>query len=216
MQAKHAVSINKIILFVVFITASIITSLFVYRSTHSIEPMHSDNSLLFSAGRDIKAFDLVAADGTAFTAKNFLGHWTLMFFGFTHCATVCPTTLGMLSKAYVDLHKNHPDLQIVLVSLDPQRDDIKTLANYTKRFHRDFIGVSGKTQELRKLQSQLGIYSERRDMTNQGSGGYQIQHSSSILLINPQGKWVGMFKYGMTPSAFTQTVNADLKQLARK
>lgn len=212
------ISNNKIILFVMFVCAAIMTSVFVFHSRQQPQQptLSPDLGMVFPVARDIKDFNLLTANNQPFTQKSFYNHWTLLFFGFTHCASVCPTTLDMMSKAYGDLHKQYPNLQIALVSLDPDRDDANSLATYTHSYHPDFIGVTGKLQELRKLQSQLGIYSERDTSTT--SSNYQIQHTASIMLINPEGKWQGLFKFGLKPDqfaqAFTTSVNAYAQEKA--
>lgn len=208
MTTHQKISNHKIILFAVFVMAAIMSSLFVFRMSHmEKQTVAADEfSTIFTVPRDIKDFELVKADGTPFKQKDLLNHWTLLFFGFTHCPNVCPTTLAMLSKAYPDLHKSYPNLQVVLVSLDPERDSVDVLSKYTKQFHADFMGTSGKIQELRKLQSQLGIFS----VNDNG----ELQHTSSIILMNPQGKWSGLFKYGMTPNEFTKSFDKSVNRLS--
>ncbi|MBV9576224.1 MAG: SCO family protein, partial [Gammaproteobacteria bacterium] len=110
------------------------------------------------------------------------------------------------------LHAQYPNLQVVLISVDPERDTPTSIAHYTQSFHPDFIGVTGKIVELRKLQSQLGIFAARDEAAGEQ---YQIQHTSSILLINPQGKWAGIFKFGMTPQELTQSVETSIPFLAK-
>lgn len=128
-----------------------------------------------------------------------------MFFGFTHCSSVCPVSLEMLNKSYPALQAAIPDLQVVFVSLDPVRDTKAELKKYTESFNPNFIGISGKIESVRKLQSQLGVYSAVDNSANT-KDGYQLQHTSSIMLISPQGKWVGMFKFGLAPDVFEQLV----------
>jgi protein SCO1/2 len=217
MQNRKPVIENyKIITFVVFVCAALITSLFVYHLSHQEKSVAAKDgsSLILPVGRDLKSVTLVrSSDGAAFKERDFLNHWTLLFFGFTHCSSVCPVTMQMMSKAYPALHDMFPDLQVVLVSLDPERDDKATLKKYTHSYHPDFIGVSGKIEDVRKLQSQLGIYSAV-DQSQSKDGNYQLQHTSSIMLINPQGKWVGMFRFGMNPDEFTQAVKDGVTSLS--
>lgn len=214
MQKKPLVSIHQIIIFVVFVSVALITSLFIFHLRH--KPMQTqlanDAGMIFPAARDIKPFELVTAGNNKFTEKNFYQHWTLLFFGFTHCSSVCPTTLDMMKRAYAKLHAQYPNLQVVLISVDPNRDTPASLATYTHSFHPDFIGVTGNIQELRKLQSQLGIFAVR-DNGAEGNA-YQIQHTSSILLINPQGKWAGIYKFGLTPDALAKSVEESIKALS--
>jgi protein SCO1/2 len=208
MKNTPIISTQKIIVFVVFVCASLITSLFVYHSSQkNIHPvLSSDIGLIFPVPRDIKSFELMTANQQKFTEKDFYQHWTLLFFGFTHCASVCPTTLDLMNRAYHDLHAKYPDLRIVLVSVDPERDTPESLTQYVQGFNHDFIGVSGKVQDIRKLQSQLGIFSARDSASND----YQIQHTSSIMLINPKGKWAGVFKFGLTPSDLIKGIETSI------
>ncbi len=161
--------------------------------------------------RDLKSVDLIQANSQTFTDRNLFSHWTLMFFGFTHCNSVCPVTLEMLSKTYPAIHAKVPNLQVVFVSLDPERDTKVELQKYTKNFNAEFIGVSGKIENIRKLQSQLGVYSAR-----EGNGSnYQLQHTASVMLISPEAKWVGMFKFGLPPKEFEQAVLSAITTISQ-
>lgn len=208
-------STNKIVMLLVFLCAALISSLFIYRFSHQMPPLTlaEDKGTIFTITREIKPFELVAATDEKFTEKNLAGHWTLMFFGFTHCSSICPTTLEVLNRAYEKLHPAYPNLQVVMISLDPTRDSIDVLRNYTQKFNQDFIGVSGKTQNLRKLQSQLGVFSENDGKNS--NGDYQIQHTASIMLIDPHGKWAGIFSNGMKPDELAQGFEIAVKSLSR-
>lgn len=205
---------NKIIIFVVFVCCALMTSLFVYHNTHKqvLTTLADGNVTLFPVARDIKPFELTASNNQKFTQNNLMNHWSIVFFGFTHCSSICPTTLDMLGHAYNKLHESYPNLQVVLVTLDPSRDTLSALSNFTHSFHPAFIGVTGKIQDIRKLQSQLGIFSAQDGTASDPN--YQIQHSATIVLINPEGKWVGMFKYGMTPDQFTAAFEESMKHYA--
>ncbi|HEX4044612.1 MAG TPA: SCO family protein [Gammaproteobacteria bacterium] len=203
----------RIATLVVFVCAALITILFLF---HLKQPtvktvLSADAGTVFPIGRSIRNFELVTAQ-QPFTQKELLGHWTLITFGFVHCSTVCPITLAMLDKTYQQLHADYPNLQVVFVSLDPERDLPNTVADYARSFNPAFIGVTGKVDVLRKLQSQLGIYAERDPAPNT-NGHYQIQHTPSILLINPQGKWAGIFKYGMNPNQFAAAFKESVEAL---
>lgn len=211
MQNTPVISNQKIIMFVMFVFAAIMTSVMVYhlRNQTVVTSANSNEALIFPDARDIKPFTLITADNQKFSLDNFKDHWTLVFFGFTHCASICPTTLSMISKTYSDLQREYPSLQVVLVSLDPDRDTPSVVTQYAQSYNSAFVGVTGKLEELRKLQSQLGIYSERTPNTTDGN--YQIEHTSSIMLINPKGQWAGMFKFGMNPTEFRQVFMESVK-----
>lgn len=214
---SQTISNNKIVFFVVFICAAIITSVFVFHMRQQpVQPaLAPELGLVFPVPRDIKSFELDATTSQKFSEKNFYQHWTLLFFGFTHCASVCPTTMAMIGRTYDRLHEKYPNLQVALVSLDPERDTLASLTTYTHSYHPDFIGLTGKLQELRKLQSQLGVYSARDSQNAAAGSNYQIQHTSSIMLINPQGKWAGLFKFGLRPEQFAQAFEQAVKQLTK-
>ncbi|MBV9575761.1 MAG: SCO family protein, partial [Gammaproteobacteria bacterium] len=105
MQSRK-ISINQLVIFVVFLSAALITSLFVYHLSHKPEKsdLPPERGILFPAARDIKSFELMTAENKAFTLENFYHHWSLVFFGFTHCASVCPTTLDLMKHVYNKLH----------------------------------------------------------------------------------------------------------------
>lgn len=210
-------STNKIVALLFFICTAIMASVFVYYMSHkqpaeSTPLISSDDGIIFPSARELKPFELMTTEGNAFTEKNLRGHWTLLFFGFTHCSSICPTTLTLFKNSYDQLHKAYPNLQIVFISLDPERDTRARLSSYTQGYNPAFISVSGKIQELRKLQSQLGVYSSN-DASSQNN--YQIQHTASIMLINPHGEWAGLYKYGMTPTHFTQVVADSMQAINR-
>jgi protein SCO1/2 len=213
MTNPSIISTNKLIALIVFICAALMTSLFVYHSTQKTpKPILSpDIGLIFSVPRDIKPFKLTTAKNEPFTERNLYHHWTLLFFGFTHCADFCPTTLTLMTRIYPKLHQNHPNLQFIFLSIDPERDTPDVLKQYTQSYHPDFMAVTGKIHELHKLQSQLGIVASRVPGTQ--STHYQMQHTTSILLINPQGKWAGLFPYGLKPNELINGIETSIHSL---
>lgn len=210
-KRTEVISTNKIIFAVIFVCAALITSLFVYNLSHRPEKiLPQEMGLIFPEPRDIKNVELVTTDGKAFTQKNFYERWTLVFFGFTHCSNICPASLDVLNRAYTELKATHPDLQVVFISLDPERDKPAQLEKYVQSYNKNFIGASGKLDGLRKLQSQFGVYSTRDESSG---SNYQLQHSASIFLINPKGKWSGMFNYGLKPTELTKAINIGMNNM---
>jgi protein SCO1/2 len=154
---------------------------------------------IFSKPRELKPFQLNTAH-SSFTSAQLQKHWTLLFFGFTHCSNICPTTLVNLKDIYQQLHPHWPALQVVFVSIDPDEDSPERLKTYVKNFNPHFMGVTGSPEQLNELKKQFGAFSEK---TAKG-----ITHSSSVLLINPQGQWVASFPYGMK----TEEMRAELEK----
>lgn len=202
---------THIVASVAFISAAIMASLFFYRGLKpSPAPLLASNEgFVFPVAREIKTVELTTAANQSFKLANFYQHWTLLFFGFTHCADVCPTTLTLLNRTYSALKPTYPNLQVVLVSLDPERDNVLALATYVHTFNPEFIGATGSLPNLRKLQSQLGVFSTKTIQA--ANGAYQIQHTASVLLINPQGKWAGAFNANLTPEQFIKAFKKSVQ-----
>lgn len=134
----------------------------------------------------MEAFALDGADGKTLTEATLRGKWTLLFFGFTHCPDVCPTTLATLSEV-MKLLENTPDFarhgQVIFVSVDPGRDTPEALARYVEHFQSDFLAATAPPARLKALTHQLGILHTQVPF---GSGEeYSVDHTASILLIGP-------------------------------
>ncbi len=140
-------------------------------------------------------FRLVDQDGNAFTRDSLMGHPSLLFFGFTHCPDICPATLQQLAVARRELAGQRGDAgglpDIILISVDPDRDSAATLKAYTGHFGEGVSGLSGDAGELQKLTSALGIYYAR-----EGTPGpdYTISHSTAVLLIDGEAKFQAIFR----------------------
>lgn len=201
MSSTHTKKIVFSLLSVMFLLMGLVIY---YHYQHQAQPimLNQEKALLFTAGRDLKPFSIQTGAEQKFSERNLAQHWTLVSFGFTHCSSICPATLGMLSKAYPALHKSYPNLQVLFVSVDPERDSPEEVNTYAKRFHPDFVGATAKLTEVRKLQGQFGVASMRDE--NSLNQDYQIIHTPSIMLVNPKGQWVAMFKNDVRPNEFIQ------------
>ncbi len=139
---------------------------------------------------------LARDEGQSFTNETLEGEWTLMFFGFTFCPDVCPATLAHMSHMMKALRAQSPALaariNVVLVSVDPQRDSPEKLDGYVRFFDEDFIGVTGTPANLQALAQQLNVAYEFVGDTS--SNSYLIEHSSHVVLINPKGDYQGIIK----------------------
>ena len=137
----------------------------------------------------VKDFELTTQYGTTFSAADLTNHWTLMFFGYTHCPDVCPTTLTELASLAQRL-PDEREPQIVFVSVDPQRDSPEHLKQYVAYFNEHFLGLTGPMDKISALTEQLNIKHSREAAVD---GQYTVNHSSAILLIDPQGRYVAKF-----------------------
>ncbi len=128
---------------------------------------------------------LLDHDSAPFTLDQLRGKWSLVFFGFTSCPDICPTTLDVLARAHENL-KNHERYQangqIVFVSVDPERDSPERLGEYVKYFHEDFIGVTAAEPELKALAAKIGAVFMK---ISQGGEAYSVDHSAGVFYIDP-------------------------------
>lgn len=137
--------------------------------------------------RKIYPFNLTDNRGKPFTKDSLKGHWTLMFFGFTNCGYVCPTTLSALNKMFNNLkaHLSPPLLpEVVLVSVDPERDSVKRMNDYVKSFNPAFRGARADMEETKTLANQMSVVFDKVAMPN---GNYMVNHSTEIMLLDPEG-----------------------------
>jgi protein SCO1/2 len=147
---------------------------------------------LLDTPRNIGEFELTDHYDDPFTPARFKGHWSLVFFGFTYCPDVCPTTMTFLNEFIASLEGTEAqDTQVVMVSVDPARDTVEQLAGYVPFFNPEFIGVTGEFLDIHRFATALNT--PFRKVAGDG-GDYQVDHSSNVVLINPRGDYHGFFK----------------------
>lgn len=184
-------TIAGLLLFITVIVAG-----FVYRVSlpriMTASEMSANGLYLLETPRNIGEFDLIDHHGNPFNPGRLEGQWTLVFFGFTHCPDICPTTMTFLNTFLESLEGTEAeDPQVVMVSVDPARDTVQQLADYMPYFNPDFIGVTGEFLDIHRFATKLNT-PFRKVMDEDGS--YQVDHSSNIVLINPRGDYHGFFR----------------------
>ena len=184
-------TIAGLLLFITVIVAG-----FVYRVSlpriMTASEMSANGLYLLETPRNIGEFDLIDHHGNPFNPARLEGQWTLVFFGFTHCPDICPTTMTFLNTFLESLEGTEAqDPQVVMVSVDPARDTVQQLADYMPYFNPDFIGVTGEFLDIHRFATKLNT-PFRKVMDEDGS--YQVDHSSNIVLINPRGDYHGFFR----------------------
>jgi len=146
--------------------------------------------------RRIDDFALHDDHGQLFSLEQLRGHWTLMFFGFTNCPDVCPTALyelQNLKRLLEEKTDNDSEVpRVLFVSVDPERDSAEKLNQYLSYFDPEFIGVTGAHEQLQPFTRQAGI-AYHIENHEAGATGYAVDHSSGILLFNPDGRLQGVF-----------------------
>lgn len=151
-------------------------------------------SALLSKPRALQPFQLTYTGKPQFSNHDLRDKWTFLFFGYSHCPDVCPTTLSELARAY-DLLEAIPDAlndtQFVFISVDPARDTPKMLATYAGYFNPAFIGVTGEPEQLTALARQMDIQFR---LGTGSDDSYSVDHSSAVLLIDPQVRYYARLK----------------------
>ena len=153
-----------------------------------LPPLRAGTDL--SPPRGLPAFDLVDHRGAPFDRQSLVGHWSLVFPGFTQCPDICPTTLATLNRLMAQLDGGAKGMRVVLLTVDPERDTPEALARYLAYFNPEFIGLTGDPAEVARLHAALGITAIRIP----GAGGdYSVDHAAPLLLIDPEGRLAGYF-----------------------
>lgn len=187
------------ILIIVVIIAAISLGGLIYRGKNH-QPAESqvvlniDGTVLPNT-RLIHPFKFTDTHEKVFTNANLQNHWTLLFFGFTNCGYVCPTTLAELGKMYDNLKGELPaELmpQVVMVSVDPERDTTARMTDYLKSFNAAFIGIRASIPETNALANQMSVVFAKVQMPN---GDYTINHSAEIMLLDPNGNLRAFLSY---------------------
>ncbi|MDP5309244.1 SCO family protein [Paracoccus spongiarum] len=151
-------------------------------------------------------FSLPDDAGRLYSPADFAGKHLLVFFGFTNCPDVCPTTLSEVAQVIDDLGPDADKVQPLFISIDPERDRRLGLAAFTAAFHPAIIGLAGDADQTRAAADSFRIHFAREDDAA-APDGYTMSHSPALYLIGPEGDWLRQFTYG-TPAS---EILADLK-----
>ena len=144
--------------------------------------------------------------------SDFKGKTVLLFFGYTSCPDVCPTSLAFLSSSLKSLSEAElKKVQVLFVSVDPDRDTPEKLHEYTQYFHSKIKGVTGSKTEIDKVVKQYGAAYQK--VASESAMGYLVDHSSSVFVINSQGKFVDMLPHGLPVEEITKTIKNSFKQV---
>jgi protein SCO1 len=160
---------------------------------------------VFEPARQAPDFALRGSDGTELKLSRYKGKVVLLGFGFTNCADVCPVTLAVLATARKSLGEAAKDVQVVYVTVDPERDDAARMRKYLAGFDASFVGGTGTPAQLEAVRKSYGVQATR--LATAG-----IDHSSSVYIIDQAGKLRAMMPYGRGPGDYVH----DVKMLLAK
>jgi len=169
-----------------------------------------ESGTFLSTPKELADFNLVDTTGAPATKAVLRGHPTLVFFGFTHCPDVCPTTLAVLAdvqKRVIPQDAKLASLKVALISVDPERDTPAQLGSYIASFGGDLIGLTGSAPEIVNVSRSFGVASSKVDL---GGGNYTMDHSATIFAVDSGGRVVAVF----TPPFRAAALGADVARLA--
>lgn len=190
---RIALTVGGLLAFAALIAGLFISQHITFKKKIDVNAFHGT---LLEKPRGIEQFSLTGIDNKSFTNVNLQGQWTIIFFGFTNCGYVCPTTMAELNKMYLLLEekKIRPLPKVVMVSVDPQRDSLDKLDHYVRAFNPHFYGARGDEEVVRKMTREMGIAYAKVELPNsQNSENYDMQHSAALMLFNPQGELTAFF-----------------------
>lgn len=160
----------------------------------------------YSPPHEAPDFTLAGSNGSDVTLSSYRGKVVLLTFGFTNCAAVCPTTLATLAQARKKLGAGAEGVQVLYVTVDPERDSVARMKDYLAAFDPGFVGATGTPERLASVRQMYGVTA-----TRQGTGAdYAMAHTSSIFLIDRAGKLRALMPYGHDPADFVH----DIRYLA--
>ena len=198
--------IATIIIVIVALGAGMLTARLLFKPRTDFSEL---SATVFQQPRAIQPFALLDHHGDAFTADSLSGQWTFVFFGYTHCPDVCPTTLSVLNSVATRLADAPDATRFVFVTVDPERDTPEVLNRYVSYFNGEFVGVTGEPAAIGELTRQLGIMYMR--VEDQGDpASYLVDHTASILLFNPEGHFQALF----SPPLDADTIASEFLTIA--
>ena len=162
----------------------------------------------FPEAREIASFSLIDHNKAVFDNSVLKDRWSFIFFGYTHCPDVCPTTLSVLNSVAQKLGDLDEDIRFVFLSVDPERDTPEQLAQFVSYFNSDFIGVTGTPEGIEQITRQLGVL-HIRAQPEEGASGYLVDHSASVFLFDPDGRYHAVF----SPPLSADTIAGDFRKM---
>jgi protein SCO1/2 len=169
---------------------------------------------ILSPARKIAVPALVKDNGETFSIDDLSGQWHLLFFGYTHCPDICPTTMGILAQAKKTATANKEMFPgVIFISVDPERDKVEMLGEYVQYFDEDFIGVTGDPALIKALTLQMSVvYMKMPAESDSKADAYLVDHSSALLLLNPEGRLKAFLNPPHEPALVLRDIQTVISQ----
>lgn len=207
---NRTLPIGTLVLFLVWLVLMAIT--FVWWRPDVKQVPAELQAVLWPQPRPTQTISLVDQHRDAFSEDRLKGHWSFVFFGYTHCPDICPTsmlTLKQVSNLLSDDREPDTPTQFVFVSVDPDRDTPEVLADYISYFDDDFVGATGTKAEIDRVTMQFGAGYAKDSGPQSDRDTYLISHTASYFLVDPRGRIVGAFPPPHDPG----TIASQLKEI---
>ena len=201
---------NSSLIIVVIAILAISAGLFTQHSHHAPKELPEfEKAVILPTSKAIQSDDFTDHTGKAFSIDSFKGYWNIVFFGFTNCPDICPTTMQTMATVKKELQDQNKwgNYRVIMVSVDPERDSIERLNNYVPYFDEEFIGLRGDIDTTTNFAKELGILFFKQEPVNDF---YEVDHSASIILINPLAEMAGV----ITAPHEAKQISRDLTLLA--
>ena len=152
-------------------------------------------------------FELTDHRGMVQTQRDFSGRWMLIFFGFTNCPDICPTTLSEVAAVMEGLGGEAEKVQPIFITIDRERDSPMVLSQYVEQFEAGIIGLTGTANQMAAISESFPIFFERNEEAS-APGGYTMSHTSNLFLFDPQAGYSTSWPYGTS----AEEILADLQE----
>ena len=149
-------------------------------------------------------FTLIAPDQRTVTDADYRGRWLLVFFGYTSCPDLCPTTLSRIAAALAELGAEAEKVQAIFITVDPERDTTAVMGQFTEAFDRRIFGLTGSPQQIAAVIAEYGAYGGRRSGAT--TQDYLVDHSTYIYVMDPDGEFVRGFNFDAPSGEIADTL----------
>ena len=155
-----------------------------------------------------KSLELTDHNGQRRTLADFRGRVVVLFFGFTHCPDVCPTTMAEMAQVMKELGPDAARVQVLFITVDPERDTPDVLSRYVPAFHPSFLGLHGNAEDTAKVAREFKIHFQKQKLA---SGGYTVDHSAGTYILDAEGRLRLFAQYGTGAPALLHDIRQLLK-----
>lgn len=184
---------KKTLYVLIAITLIIVTGKFIHSNYtkwgQKVQPVNI-NGAIIKKPKNLISFNLNQGNNINYSDTNLHDKWSVLFFGYTTCPDICPTTLTKLSDMYKGLDsiskKHRPN--IVFISIDPEHDADDQADKYAKYFNQNFVGLTGNQNQITELRNNLGVVAQKIALDPENAQNYIYDHSSTLFIINPRGQ----------------------------